>query len=362
MIESIISLLHSLFPSAAWEISFFGNSLGAYVSAVVVFVVFIIVFKLFQSAVLGALKRFAERTKTKLDDLFIHIIRSFRPPFYLFLAFYVALQFLSVSSFVGKATNIILLVWVVYQIMLAVQIVIDFVIRKKQLSEKDASAKNMLDIGGNIVKWILWIFAVLFVLSNLGVEITSLIAGLGIGGVAIAFALQNILGDLFSSFAIYLDKPFQPGDFIVVGAHSGVVERIGIKTTRIRALQGEEIVISNRELTSVRVQNFKRLKERRVVFPFGVIYETSNEKVRKIPKLIEEIVGGVEGARFDRSHFQSFGDSALLFETVYFIESDDYTKYMDIQQAINLAVKESFEKEGIVMAYPTQTLYLAKED
>ncbi|KKT90265.1 MAG: MscS Mechanosensitive ion channel [Candidatus Jorgensenbacteria bacterium GW2011_GWA2_45_13] len=362
MIESIITLLHSLFPSAVWEISFWGNSLGAYVSVVVVFLAFVIIFKIFQSAVLGALKRFAERTKTTLDDLFVRIIRSFHPPFYLFLAFYVALQFLSVSSFVGRAIDIILLIWVVYQIVLAVQIVLDFVIRRKQSFEEDAGAKNILDIGGNILKWILWIFGALFVLSNLGVEITSLIAGLGIGGVAVAFALQNILSDLFSSFAIYLDKPFQVGDFIIVGTYSGVVERIGIKTTRIRALQGEEVVISNRELTSVRVQNFKKLKERRVVFLFGVAYETPNEKVKKIPSIIQEIVEGVEGARFDRSHFQSFDDSALLFETVYFIESNDYTKYMDIQQAVNLGVKEVFEKEEIAMAYPTQTIYLAKGD
>jgi len=362
MVESIITLLHSLFPSTVWEISFWGNSLGAYVSVVVVFVAFLIIFKIFQSAVLGALKRFAERTKTTLDDLFVRIIRSFHPPFYLFLAFYVALQFLSVSLFVGRAMDIILLIWVVYQIVLAVQIVLDFVIHRKQSFEEDAGAKNILNIGGNILKWILWIFGALFVLSNLGVEITSLIAGLGIGGVAVAFALENILSDLFSSFAIYLDKPFQVGDFIIVGTYSGVVERIGIKTTRIRALQGEEVVISNRELTSVRVQNFKKLKERRVVFLFGVAYETPNEKVKKIPSIIQEIVEGVEGARFDRSHFQSFGDSALLFETVYFIESNDYTKYMDIQQAVNLGVKEVFEKEEIAMAYPTQTIYLAKGD
>lgn len=357
----IDSLLHAIFPGAAWEITFLGNSIGAYVTAALVFVVALILLKIFQSAVLGALKRFSERTKTELDDLLVRTVKSLRPPFYMFLSFYIAAQFLALGSFVAKAMNVILLVWLVYQAVLAAQIVVDFALRKKRSHEEDESTKNILDIGGNIIKWTLWILAALFVLSNLGVEVTSLIAGLGIGGVAVAFALQNILGDLFSSFAIYLDKPFQVGDFIVVGQNAGVVERIGIKTTRVRALQGEEIVISNRELTSVRVQNFKKLKERRVVFPFGVTYETPTEKVKKVPALVKEAIGKVEGVRFDRSHFQSFGDSALLFETVYFVESEDYTKYMDIQQDINLGVKEAFEKEGIAMAYPTTTVYLAKE-
>lgn len=362
MIESVGALFHSLFPGAAWETVFWGNSLSAYALAAVVFAVFLVIFRIFHSITLGALKRFSKQTKTELDDLLVRVIKSLRPPFYLFLAFYAALQFITLGMFIAKAMDVILLVWLVYQAVLAAQIIVDFTLHRGRLGEEEKNTKNILDIGGNIIKWVLWILALLFVLSNLGVDVTSLIAGLGIGGIAVAFALQNILSDFFSSFAIYLDKPFQTGDFIMVGQHAGVVERIGIKTTRIRALQGEEIVISNQELTSARIQNFKKLKERGVILSFGVAYETPTEKVKKIPTLVKEVIEKIPGVRFGRSHFRSFSDSALLFETVYFVESDDYVKYMDIQQAINLGVKEAFEKENIVMAYPTTMVYLTKKE
>jgi len=198
------------------------------------------------------------------------------------------------------------------------------------------------------------------VLSNLGVNITSLVAGLGIGGLAIALALQSVLSDLFSSFSIYFDKPFQVGDYIIVGKHSGTVEKIGIKSTRIRASQGEEIVISNQELTSARVQNFKKLKERRNTTSIGVTYETSTDKLKKIPDIIKYIIEEEKNARFDRVYFTTFADSALVFDLVYYVKSDAYSVYLETQQNINFKIKEAFEKEGIDMAYPTQTIYLTK--
>jgi MscS family membrane protein len=179
-------------------------------------------------------------------------------------------------------------------------------------------------------------------------------------GVAIAFAFQNILEDLFSSFAIVFDKPFKIGDFIIVGDKLGVVEKIGIKTTRIKSLQGEEIVISNKELTSAQVRNFKKMETRRISFSFGVTYQTPTEKLKGIPKTVESIIEETDNVRFDRAHFNEFGDSALLFEVVYYVEGNDYNMYMDAQQQINLKIKESFEKDGIEMAYPTQTIFLQK--
>jgi small-conductance mechanosensitive channel len=187
--------------------------------------------------------------------------------------------------------------------------------------------------------------------------VTSLIAGLGIGGLAIAFALQGVLGDLFASFSIYFDKPFRIGDFIVVGSDVGNVEKIGIKTTRIRTLQGEELVISNTELTTARVQNFKKMEERRIVTEFGITYETKQELVREVPGIVTLIFDDLDGGRLDRVHFTKFADSSLLFEVVYYVQSSDYRQYLDIQQAFNFDLMKRFSEVGIEFAYPTQTIY-----
>jgi len=200
------------------------------------------------------------------------------------------------------------------------------------------------------------------VLTNLGIEITPLIASLGVGGIAIAIALQSVLSDLFSAFAIYFDKPFKEGDFIIVGNDMGTVQRIGIKTTRIKSLQGQELIVSNSELTSTRVNNYQRMEERRIVFNFGVEYSTSLSKLKKINKIVEKIFKEVNGARLDRVHFHQFGDFSLNYEVVYYVKSPEYAKYMDVQQEINFKLKEYFEKERIVFAFPTQTLFVEKPD
>ncbi len=199
------------------------------------------------------------------------------------------------------------------------------------------------------------------VLDNLGVNITTLVAGLGVGGIAIALAVQNILSDVFCSVAILVDKPFQVGDFIIVGDMMGTVEKIGIKTTRVRSLSGEQLVFSNADLVNSRIRNYKRMQERRVVFSFGVIYQTPADKLEHIPAMVKEIIESVDQARFDRTHFKQFGDSSLDFECVYYVLSRDYNLYMDIQQKINLELFTRFEKEGIEFAYPTRTLYISKE-
>jgi small-conductance mechanosensitive channel len=198
----------------------------------------------------------------------------------------------------------------------------------------------------------------LVALDNLGVNITALIAGLGVGGIAVALAVQNILGDLFSSLSIVIDKPFVVGDFIIVGDHLGTVEHIGLKTTRVTSLSGEQLVFSNTDLLQSRIRNFKRMNERRIVFEFSVVYQTSQEQVRKIPDLVREIIERQELARFDRAHFKSFGASALVFEAVYHVLVPDFNQYMDVQQAINLSLLSEFEERQIAFAYPTQTLYV----
>jgi small-conductance mechanosensitive channel len=205
---------------------------------------------------------------------------------------------------------------------------------------------------------VIWVGGFLFLIDNLGYDITTLVAGLGIGGIAIALAAQTILGDLFSYLVIFFDKPFEIGDFIVVEDKMGTVEYIGIKTTRLRTLGGEQLICSNTDLTNSRVHNYKRMQERRVVFGLGVIYGTRAAQLKIIPKLIRDIIESIDGTRFDRAHFKSFGDFSLNFEVVFYVLSADYNRYMDIQEAINTQIFEVFEKEEIEFAFPTQTLFM----
>lgn len=225
----------------------------------------------------------------------------------------------------------------------------------------DPSGATHLMVVGLIARIVMWSLATLVMLDNLGFNITTLMASLGIGGIAVALAVQNILGDIFSSVSIALDKPFVIGDFIVVDGYMGTVEYVGMKTTRIRSLGGEQIVFSNTELLKNRIRNYKRMQERRVQFEFGIAYETSLEDVERIPRMVEDIVRSCAGGtRFDRAHFSAYGDSALQFEVVYYVLDPDYNKYMDIQQTINCALLRCFRERGIGFAYPTRTLYLAR--
>jgi small-conductance mechanosensitive channel len=339
--------------------TFLGNSLLDFGLAIGVFVILSVFFKVVQWSVLKRLEKLAQKTSTNIDDTAIEIVRSLRPASYYFLAFFIAFQFLTATAVVSSVVNGVLIIWAVYQVVIAIQILIEHILKKRLVKDNDPGAQAAVAYLKTLSKIALWAMGVLLILSNFGVNITSLVAGLGIGGIAIAFALQNILADLFSSFAIYFDKPFQIGDFIVVGEHMGTVEKIGIKTTRLRALSGEEVTVSNRELTTARVQNFKRMEKRRALFTFGTLYETPTEKVKQIPAFVTQIFKDINGAELDRVHFKSFGDSSLDFEVVYYVLSPEYIDYMDIQQEVNLALKDVFEKENIGFAYPTRTLYLS---
>ena len=213
----------------------------------------------------------------------------------------------------------------------------------------------------SLVSFLLWIIAAIFLLDNLGFNISTLVAGLGVSGIAVAIAAQGILGDLFNYFGIYFDRPFELGDFIIFDDQMGSVEKIGIKSTRLRALSGEQIIVPNSDLVGSRVHNYKRMERRRVLYRFGVTYQTPPEKLAEIPVIIKSIIEEVDNTVFDRSHFQGYGDFALTFETVYYVTSSDYAVYMDAQQAINLQMYRTFEKRGIEFAYPTQTILLSSE-
>ena len=209
---------------------------------------------------------------------------------------------------------------------------------------------------GFILRLALGSLLLLLALDVLGFNVTTLLASLGIGGIAVALAVQNILGDLFASLSIALDQPFVIGDVIKVDDSLGTVQFIGLKTTRIRSLSGEQIVIGNGDLLKRRIQNFRRMAERRVLFQFVVLPDTPAAWVDMIPGLVRRIIEARPETRFDRAHFKEFDDSGLRFEVVYYVLDPDYNVYMDLQQAINLAILAAFRKEGIGFAFPARTL------
>jgi small-conductance mechanosensitive channel len=209
-----------------------------------------------------------------------------------------------------------------------------------------------------IINIVIWITGILFLFDNMGYNVTALVTGLGIGGVAVALAAQNILGDLFNYFVIFLDRPFEVNDFVTIDDKSGTIENIGIKTTRVLSLTGEQLVFANSDLTSSRIHNYKRMETRRIAFKISVVYDIPVEKLRQIPALLKAIVEEHQPIRFDRAHWLSYEESGLSFEVVYFVLSSDYNEYMDIQQSINLRIFEAFGKLGIAFAHPTSLVYL----
>ncbi len=332
---------------------------------IVVFMSTFIVLKFFKFVIISKLKKLSQRTKTDIDDILIKIIDDIHWPFYIFIALYAAIKSSGVSGVINSFMDTAAFIAIVYYATGAIQTVIKFTtqkLTKRRQREQKQIDTSVIDFLSDLLKGIMWLIAFLIILSNLGYDITTLIAGLGIAGIAIAFALQNVLTDIFASFSIYFDKPFRVGDFIIIGGDMGTVKKIGIKTTRIESLWGQEIVVSNKDLTSTRINNYKKMQKRRVAFTFGVVYETPSVKLKKILKIMPVIFDKIELAELNRVHFKEFADFSLNFEVVYYVDTGDYNKYMDIQQEINFAIKEAFEKEGIEFAYPTQTVFVNKQE
>ena len=232
--------------------------------------------------------------------------------------------------------------------------------RAAERAAVDPAEVMTVNIIGVMAKLGLWSIILLLALENFGIDVTALVAGLGVGGIAVALAAQNILGDLFASLSIILDKPFVLGDFVAVGDYVGSVEAIGLKTTRIRSLSGEQVVFSNTDLLSSRIRNYGRLYERRVVLSIGVTYQTPRADLRDIPSILQEAIEsqGADKIRFDRAHLTSYGDSAILYEAVYIVLEADYALHMDIKQNVYLRIHEVFDNRGVEFAYPTQTVFV----
>lgn len=331
---------------------FFGNSVLDYVVAMVILVVIYFAFILLKRVVISRLVKLSSKTKNNFDNLVVNFLREVSKFVYFVIALYFAVYALEFDPIVYSVMDVLLSLAAIYLVVDFMKALIDY-IGDKRGEKTSQTALFALKIIVNIG---IWALGFLFILSNLGIDVTSLIAGLGIGGIAVALAVQNILQDLLSSFAIYFDKPFEIGDFIIVGDQRGNVEKIGLKTTRLRSLDGEEIIISNNELISERILNYKTVHKRRGLFTVGVAYDTDVEKLRAIPGMIEEIITSYEDAEFDRAHLRYFNESDLGFEVVFFVRTQDFAKFLEVNQLVFFEILERFKKEAIEIPFPTRTI------
>jgi small-conductance mechanosensitive channel len=338
---------------------FFDNTLRSWIIAAGLATVAVVGLRFITGILIRRMSALAQQTETYWDDILAGVLRSTKGMFYFVVAVLVmATVLVFPPDWELMVRRVAAVALVVQGGFWAAAALAGWLAgyRRTRVADDPAAATTVTAMGF-VGRMVLWTIVVLLALDNMGVNVTALVAGLGVGGIAVALAAQNILGDLFASMSIVLDKPFVLGDFIVVNEYMGTVEYVGLKTTRLRSLTGEQLVFSNNDLLQSRVRNYGRMKERRIQFGVGVVYETSREKLSAIPGMLKEAVEAQEPARFDRAHLKAFGASSLDFEVVYFVKVPDYTKYMDVQQAINLRILERFEAEKIEFAYPTQTVY-----
>ena len=342
---------------------YLGNMLQDWLIAVFILVVVFSILKIVQRVAVGKLERLAASTENQIDDLIVSMLKQTKFLILLVASAYIASYAVtlkpSIAALLQKGVILILIVQGGLWAGAGISFGLKRMISKR--ADQDTSSATTITFLGFVARFVLWVIVLLLILDNLGVNITGLVAGLGIGGIAVALAVQNILGDLLASLSIVLDKPFVIGDTIVVDHLTGTIEHIGLKTTRLRSIDGEELIFANNDLLKSRIHNYKRMQERRVVFSFGVTYQTPPEKLARINEIVKTIIEAQQNVRFDRVHFKTYGDSALNFEVVYFVTDQDYKLYMDVQQSINLGIFSRFREEGIEFAYPTQTLYLQKQ-
>ncbi len=348
--------MEELLKKLQWEWG--GNTIQNYLIALAVFAGGILFIRLVRKATVRYLRTWAEKTEGTLDDFLVSVLEKNLLPIFNLGFLYLAMRYLNLPVKVDKILNIlygIIITWFVVRIILRL---IRHSLENYADKQPDPESKKRELRGlSAIIKLLIWSLAVVFLLSNLGYNVTGIVAGLGIGGIAIALAAQAILGDLFSYFVILFDKPFEVGDFITVDDKKGSIEKIGLKTTRVRSLTGEIIIVGNTNLTSARVHNFKQLEKRRVAFILTVTYQTPADKLEMIPAMIKEIIEGRENIVFDRAHLVAFAASSLNYEVVYFVETPDLIYHLDVQQQIFLSILRKFEQENIEFAYPTQTVF-----
>ena len=339
------------------EMQILGNSLKRYFVALLVFIASMIILKVIERFLTGNMKKLAEKNTFGINPAMVETFQKLFLPLLAFGAFYFALTQLqldpALARFVRGGAVIYLSIQIARISLIAGVAFVEDIWLKKQAQENALAFRSVL----TLIRIGIWGMCAIFILDNLGFNVSAVIAGLGIGGVAVALAAQHILGDLFNYSVIFFDRPFVHGDAISAGEIKGTIEHIGIKTTRIRAVDGELLVCPNTTLTSSNIRNHKKMTERRCAFKLGVTYQTTSGQLKKMPALLRALITRVPGTRFEYARFQSFGDSALIFEVIYFVMTGDHHVFMDVQERINLDIKDTFEREGIEFAYPTQTLY-----
>lgn len=344
---------------AIWRQKFIGNTGLEWGQALLSLAICFVVIFLIRFFIRRTIRRWKGKHNHELNAHFLQALDGSGIPLLLIASTYFAVSLL---DFTKKTERIIHIAFLFAATFFAVrmiraiirQLVFSFIKNQENLAEKKRQANGLLFILNVIV----WILAATFLIGNLGYNVTTLVAGLGIGGIALALAAQTILGDLFNYFVIFFDKPFEVGDFIIVEDKLGTIEYIGLKTTRVRSLSGEQLVFSNTDLTSARVHNYKRMEQRRVVFQLKIVFQTPKEQLVHIPEIVKNIITTHENVRFDRGHFSEIGDFYYGFEFVYYVLDPDFAVYRDIQQDILLRILEAFRKENIFLAYPAQNLFL----
>jgi small-conductance mechanosensitive channel len=338
---------------------FLGNTVIDYINSIVIIGVAFIIFALLRAFVVKGLEKKAEVAKGWLYKFLSQSIGKVILPAFILSAIYFAVSCLAIHKSLFKGVYVAYVIILTFLSIRFIIFVLDYIFVHYWLKDTDDEAElHGLKSVMPVVKAVVYGIGLFFLLDNLGFKISTLLAGLGIGGVAVALAGQTILKDLFSYFSILFDKPFKLGDFITVDEFSGSVEHIGIKTTRLRSLGGEQLIFSNTDLTDSRVRNYQRMEKRRVVFKIAITYQTDENLIKEIPGIVKKIIEDEKGASFDRAHFSSYGDFSINFEIVYYVLDRDYNKYMDIQQAINFKIFEEFKRRGVKFAYPTQTLFI----
>ncbi len=347
-IEELISRTYLGNPVESW--------LWALGAAIVLAFVFNFILKRFVRSFAG----FAEKTETDFDDLVSALVEKTSIVLIIIFSVYVATFFLDLTGQLKELRKSVVVICLLVQVGFWGGGFIDYYVTKKLSKIGVGAGASITHIRslGFLAKSVLWVILVILTIDNLGFDPTTIIAGLGVGGIAVALALQNVLGDLIASLSIIFDKPFEVGDFIVIDNMSGDVEHIGLKTTRLRSLSGEQLVLSNNDLLQSRLKNYKRMDTRRILFSLGVVYETSYDDLARIPRLIKEIIDAEPKARFARAHFSSYGDFALNYDIVYFVLTPLFDDYMDTQQSVNLKIFKRFAEEGIEFAYPTRKVFL----
>ena len=337
----------------------YGNPLSTWLLAAGIFALTTLALWLLERYALRAFARFASQTRTSLDDLVADVLGETKFGLILFVALFAASLVLDLDPVVALVIRRAAVIAFVVQGGIWASAAIAFCVRRfvDATAGEDAEAVTMVAALSFVGRLGVWSVVLLLILDNLGVEVAALLAGLGIGGIAVALAAQNVLGDLLASLSIILDKPFVIGDFLVIGEFQGSVEHIGLKTTRLRSLGGEQLILGNSDVINTRIRNLGRMADRRGALKVGVTYDTPRDLLAQIPGWIEEIVEAQEETRFDRCHLSGFADSAIEFDTIFYVTVPEYARFMDAKQAVLLAIHERFDRHGVEFAYPTQVVY-----